>query len=58
MAKKKIKPKNFEEMFVELADELRVKLHEIDQKMEHLIKSYRRRRRDHHSDSPFDEFVS
>lgn len=57
MARKKKKAKDFEETFVELADELRVKLHEIDQKLEHLIRSWRRWHH-HHSDSPFDEFVS
>jgi hypothetical protein len=55
--KKKTKAKNFETTFVELADELRVKLHEIDQKLEHLIKTYRRWHTSA-SDSPFDEFVS
>lgn len=57
MTKKKTKTKNFEKTFVELADELRVKLHEIDQKLEHLIKTYHRQC-DHRSDSPPDEFVS
>jgi len=31
-----------EKNFLELAGELRVKLHEIDQKLDHLIQSYRK----------------
>jgi hypothetical protein len=40
MARKKDDYRKWERQVVDLARELRVKLHEIDQKLEHLIRSH------------------
>ncbi len=42
MTRRKRKPRPLAATFVELARELRIKLHEMDQKLDHLIKSYRK----------------
>lgn len=42
MAPRKRRKNKFRKDFLQLARELRLKLHEIDQKLDHLIQSYRK----------------